>query len=194
MKPLNGAFSDQRTSHAFEIVKRADFLPPEIRQYAPEDEALPIGHGQTNSQPYTVKFMLGLLNLQTGEKVLDVGSGSGWTTTLLAYLVGKGGGVVGVEIVPDLVEFGRTNLSKYNFSWAKIVQAGSGLGYKSDSPYDKILVSASSNEIPEALLDQLKPGGRMVIPVGNSIFSVDKTSFGKIVAHEYPGFVFVPLV
>lgn len=194
MKPLNGAFSDQRSSRAFEVVKRTDFLPDGIKKYAGEDTALPIGYGQTNSQPYTVKFMLELLDPQIGEKVLDVGSGSGWTTALLAYLVGGSGEVTGVEVLPDLVEFGRGNLAKYNFPWASIVKAGECLGYPQKAPYNKILVSASANEMSNDLISQLKVGGRMVIPVGNSIFSVDKTSFGKIVAHEYPGFVFVPLV
>lgn len=183
---------------AFKKVKRQDFLPAEAKKYADYDEPLHIGFNQTNSQPTTVAFMLDLLNVQPGVKILDVGSGSGWTTALLAYLTGRQGRVVGVEVVPQLIVFGQKNLAKYDFGWAKIVPAIKGsLGYPAEAPYGKILVSASAQEVPQELVDQLKLGGRMVIPVDHSVFQVDKLpADGKpydLELQEFPGFAFVPL-
>lgn len=182
-------------NEALQQVKREDFLPVESKSYAHIDAPISIGFGQTNSQPTTVYFMLKLLDVKSGDKILDVGSGSGWTTALLAYLTGEGGKVIGVEIVPELVKFGQENLSKYNFKWAKIIQAQKGvLGYPSEAPYNKILVSASADFLPYELVDQLGFNGKMVIPIKNSIFEVFKDSKGRVSLKEYPGFVFVPLI
>src|SRR3989338_5684724 len=112
----------------FEKIDRADFVSSEYQAEANENYPLPIGFGQTISQPFTVAFMLKLLSPQEGDKVLDVGCGSGWTTALLANLVGKTGKVFGVEIIPELVSFCRKNLAKYNFPNAEIIQAGAELG------------------------------------------------------------------
>lgn len=178
---------------AFSHVRREDFLPKNVKDYAYLDSALSIGYGQTNSQPYTVAFMLELLEVERGQKVLDVGSGSGWTTALLANLTGKKGNVIGVEVVPELVSLGSENLSKYNFPWAHIEEAGDIFGWPEKAPYDRILVSASAKEIPKALINQLANNGIMVIPVRESIWRIIKTN-GKIEKEEYPGFLFVPLV
>ncbi|MDX1766079.1 MAG: protein-L-isoaspartate O-methyltransferase [Candidatus Saccharimonadales bacterium] len=178
---------------AFQKVKRLDFLPEDLRANAEADHPLPIGFGQTNSQPYTVAFMLELLELESGQQVLDVGSGSGWTTALLAQAVGKNGSVIGVERVPQLVEFGSQNLDKYKFRNAAIIQSLEIFGWPDEGPYDRILVSAEAVEIPRELIEQLIDGGVMVIPVGNSILKVIKQ--GKdLKTTEYPGFVFVPLI
>ena len=166
----------------------------EYQAEANENYPLPIGFGQTISQPFTVAFMLKLLSPQEGDKVLDVGCGSGWTTALLANLVGKTGKVFGVEIIPELVEFGRKNLAKYNFPNAEIVQAGAELGLPSEAPFDRILVSAAAEEIPETLLRQLKAPGVMVLPVKNVIVQIKKDATGEISKKEFPGFAFVPLV
>lgn len=183
-----------RIIEAFEKIDRADFVLPEFHQEAHEDYPLPIGGGGTISQPYTVAFMLELLQPEPGDKILDIGSGSGWSTALLAQIVGEQGKVVGLEIVPELVEFGQKNLAKYNFPNAEIRQATPGVvGLPNESPFDRILVSAAASKIPEELIGQLKSPGRLVIPVQNSIWLVKKNSAGQISKTEYPGFVFVPL-
>ncbi|MBU0649788.1 protein-L-isoaspartate O-methyltransferase [Patescibacteria group bacterium] len=185
----------ERTQQALTAVNRADFLPPEVRQQAEINAPINIGFGQTNSQPSTVAFMLNLLEVQPGDKILDVGSGSGWTTALLAYLTGKTGQVIGVELVPELVQLGQANLAKYHFPWAKIVPASGGsLGFPPEAPYDKILVSASASKFPQELADQLSAPGRMVAPIGSSVFLVNKLENGELAVKEYPGFAFVPLI
>lgn len=158
---------------AFRKIKRADFLPEGIRDLAELNEALPIGKGQTISQPLVVAFMLELLEPRKGEKILDVGSGSGWTSALLAEIVGKKGKVIALEVVPDLAEFGRKNVEKYDFienGIAEFICADGSKGYEKEAPFDKILASATAAaRIPDAWKKQLKVGGRIVAPVDSSI-------------------------
>jgi len=190
----SGVLVSPHIIHAFESIDRADFVKSEHTGVTYEDRPLSIGFGQTISQPTTVAFMLERLQPAVGEKVLDVGSGSGWTAALLAHLVGKSGAVTGVERVEALIKFGRVNLSKYGFEFAQIVKAGKELGYPKKALYDKILVSAASQEIPQELVDQLRVGGVMVLPVKSSIHKVVKTSEKKYGQEEFYGFSFVPLV
>lgn len=180
--------------NAFREIDRKDFILREYDSEAYEDYALPIGHKQTISQPFTVAFMFELLKPQVGEKILDIGSGSGWTTALLSHIVGKGGNVWGVEIVPELVDLGKSNLKKYHFSYAHIVQATDELGLPQHGPYDRILVSAAGIEVPEKIVKQLKVGGVLVIPVENAIWKVKSTSKGNVEIEKYEGFSFVPLI
>jgi protein-L-isoaspartate(D-aspartate) O-methyltransferase len=193
LKKNTRVLKSKHIQEAFEAVDRKDFVPEDYHVEAYEDYPLPIGHGQTISQPTTVAFMLELLEPKKGERVLDIGSGSGWTTALLAYLVGEGGEVLGVERVPELVEFGRKNLEKYHFGHVRIERAGEEIGMPEERPYDKILVSAAAEKLPEKLMRQLKVGGKLVIPIGDSICRIEKTK-DSIVQQSYPGFIFVPLV
>ena len=180
---------------AFRRTDRQKFVRPETAAEAYGDYPLPIGFGQTISQPYTVAFMLELLEPRQGEKILDVGSGSGWTTALLAHIVGEKGKVFGVEIVPELVAFGQENLKKNKLPQAEIRQAGEIFGLPEEAPFDRILVSAASSKVvPPELLTQLKAGGTMIIPLGNSIMRLRKTAAGKTEVEEFPCVVFVPLV
>ena len=180
-------------AEAFAAVPRSWFLPEHQRRRAGYDGPIDIGHGQTNSQPRTVANMLRLLDVRTGLHVLDVGSGSGWTTGLLAHLVGPTGHVLGVELEPELVDFGRANLAHGAWPHATIEQATPGrYGDPAHAPYDRILVSAEAGELPGALVEQLADDGRMVIPVRGEMLLVEVTASGPAVSRH--GFYrFVPL-
>lgn len=180
---------------AFKKIKRKDFVRKEDKKYAELDEPLPIGYGQTISQPLTVAFMLELLQPKPGDKILDVGSGSGWTTALLAEIVGPEGKVYGIELIPELKEFGEKNVEKYNFvkkGVAEFIWGDGSRGLLEKAPFDKILVSAAAEEVPIELKQQLKVNGRMVIPVRDSIYLVERKK-DKYEQKEFFGFRFVPL-
>ena len=157
------------------------------------DGPLSIGHGQTNSQPRTVDAMLRLLRVQPGHRVLDVGSGSGWSTALLAHLTGAAGEVLGVEREADLVRFGGDNLAATHQPWASIHQAEPGvLGLPDKAPYDRILVSAEPRTLPDELVEQLVDGGRMVIPVRGTMLVVVREG-DDVEVTRHGGYRFVPL-
>jgi protein-L-isoaspartate(D-aspartate) O-methyltransferase len=179
---------------AFSTINRKDFIPEEYTESVNIDAPIPIGHGQTNSQPYTVAFMLELLAPESGQKILDVGSGSGWTTALLAKIVGQNGKVFGIERIPELVQFGRSSISKYKFSNAKILMSKNELGLSEEALFDRILVSAAAEKLPKELINQLKNEGVMVIPIKNSVYRIIKNKNGKIETSEFSGFAFVPLI
>jgi protein-L-isoaspartate(D-aspartate) O-methyltransferase len=158
---------------------------------------LAIGFGQTISQPLTVAFVLEKLDVQPGHKVLDVGSGSGWTTALLAAIVGEKGKVYGIEIIPEIYEFGKANVMRYSFLNKGIVEmyCGNGLeGLKEAAPFDRIMCSAAVKEIPPAFKDQLKIGGKMIFPMNNSLWLMSKKNETDFDTEEYPGFIFVPAI
>jgi len=192
-----GWLKTKRYIEAFRKIQRIDFLPEDMKDLAELNEALPIGYSQTISQPLVVAFMLEKLAPQPGDKILDIGSGSGWTSTLLGEIVGKQGKVIAIEIIPELKEFGQENVSKYNMvkkGIVKFVCADGSKGYPKEAPFDRILASASAMKIPQSWKDQLKIGGRIVTPIGNSIWLFIKESEKEFKEIEYPGFVFVPLV
>jgi protein-L-isoaspartate(D-aspartate) O-methyltransferase len=179
---------------AFKNIHRQDFVPEYLRSQAGVDAPLPIGFSQTISQPYTVRLMLEWLDAQAGERILDVGSGSGWTTALLSQIVGLKGKIFAVELIPELVKFGRNNCEEAGVKNAEFFQAGQDYGLPNYSPYDRILVSASAKELPKELLNQLKISGKLIIPVQNDILEITKKSNTDFETITHPGFVFVPLV
>ena len=192
-----GYLKTDRIIDAFSKIKRIDFVPEEMQSAAQANIPLPIGQGQTISQPLTVAFMLEKLEPLPGQKILDVGSGSAWTTALLGHIVGKKGKVIGMERIESLCHFGKNNISKYQLiegGRVKIVCADGTKGYVNEAPYDRILVSAAAEEIPKEIKKQLKVGGRLVIPVGNSIWVLEKISEKDFRKVEFEGFAFVPLV
>lgn len=178
---------------AFEKINRSDFIGDDYKTEAYEDYAVPIGYDATISQPTTVAFMLELLDAKEGDKVLDIGSGSGWTTALLSNIVGESGEVIGLELVPELVELGKKNLEKYKGKNLKIEKTNPKIVGKPGNKYNQILVSASAEELPEGLLDQLENGGTLVIPIKQSVWQIKKLVDGEVISKEFPGFVFVDL-
>ena len=180
-----------RVDEAFAALPREGFLRRGERRRWRHDGPLPIGAGQTNSQPRTVADMLRLLDVHPGQRVLDVGAGSGWTTALLAHLVGPTGSVTGTELEPSLVEFGRANLAATHQPWARIEQATPGvLGRPAEAPYDRILVSAEPDALPDELVAQLADPGVLVIPVAGVMLRV--VTPGPVVT-EHGWYRFVPL-
>ena len=180
---------------------------PEYGGVAYEDHALPIGFGQTISQPLTVAMMLEWLQPKPGQKILDIGCGSGWTTALLSSIVGKKGKVIGIERIPELVDFARNNMKKCFMKIAStslpaealakagtVVQEDGSKGYAKEAPYDRILASAAGKDIPTEWKEQLKVGGRIVAPVKESVSVIDKLSSDKYQTIEHWGFAFVPLI
>ncbi len=177
---------------AFKTIERHYFIHESQQHLVGIDRPIPIGFGQTNSQPTTVAMMLEWLCPSEGQTILDIGSGSGWTAALLGYIVGLQGHVYGVERIPELVEFGQNNVSSLSLDNVSIQLASQQLGLPNQL-FDRILVSAAADEFPIKLLDQLQPGGTMVLPVINDIFKVDKHHDNSITKTIFNGFRFVPL-
>lgn len=176
---------------ALAAVPRAGFLPARARHWADFDGPIEIGHAQTNSQPRTVEAMLRLLDVERGQRVLDVGAGSGWTTALLAELTGPTGRVVGVELEPDLARWGAANVKAVDNAEIRVADPDA-LGAREDGPYDRILVSADAREVPEELLAQLADRGRMVLPV-SGIMTLVVRSGDDVTLTRHGAYRFVPL-
>jgi len=197
----SGQLKNPKLVKAFDMVDRVDFVRHIDAKQATSGMAMSIGHGQTISDVSVVAMMLQWLKPASGQTILDIGSGSGWTTALLAAIIGKTGTVIGLERIPELVRFGQANLAKYNFPQAEIRLARKNLlGLDVKAKFDAILVSASgSSEWLGELVKQLKPGGKLVIPIrsvspwpSDTIWEVTKSKPLKITKH--PGFIFVPLI
>ncbi len=185
----------ERVKRAFLSVDRANFVPEEVRAQAYYDDPLPIGYKQTISAPSIVATMLELLDVHEGDKVLEIGTGSGYNACLLAAL---GGTVITIERIPQLRDFAKKNMEKCPFrDRIKILLGDGSMGYRPEAPYDRIIVTCGAPDIPKTLIEQLKVGGRMVIPVGGTFFQelyvVDKTEEG-IVKRVLGDVAFVPMI
>lgn len=160
---LRGRVRDERVIAAMAAVPRERFVPREYAAHAYADRALPLGHGQTISQPLVVAMMLEALELKSDDRVLEVGAGSGYVAALLSRLARD---VVAIERLPVLVERAREAIATLDCANVRIAVAGEALGYETEAPYDAIVVSAGAPHVPRGLLDQLADGGRLVAPVG----------------------------
>ena len=192
---LSGFLTDDKVESALRHIPRHEFVPESEIDRAYDNEPLSIMNGQTISQPGVVTRMTEWLDVKEGQKILEIGSGSGWQTAILSYLVGNGT-VYSIERHPELVEFTKTNLEKLGIKNVEVILDDGSLGYEQKSPYDRIIITAACSEIPKPILDQLADGGLVVAPVGDSIQSLvllQKTSNGIVEIKNQPNYVFVPL-
>ena len=193
---LANKYANAATALAMEKIDRGFFVPEELRNSAYEDRPLPIGHGQTISAPGVVALMCSKLDVREGMTVLEVGTGSGYQTAILAELVGEKGKVITTERVPELVEIAKKNIAKLERKYANIefICCDGTLGAPELAPYDRISVTAAAPSIPEPLVRQLAQDGKLIVPVGKyfqDLLLYDKKS-GAIV--NLLPVVFVPLL
>jgi protein-L-isoaspartate(D-aspartate) O-methyltransferase len=191
---LDLEIADKRVVEAMRRVPREAFVLPEQTHVAYDDRPLSIGFGQTISQPFIVALMVQALGLKGDEKVLELGTGSGYEAAILAELAEK---VISVEYIPQLAESARQVLDKLGYSNVEVYVAGKTLGWPKEAPYDAIIVSAGAPSVPPVLLEQLARGGRLVIPVGSrwqqELLRVTKLKKGNRI-ENLGGCYFVPLI
>lgn len=186
---------DERVLDAMRSVRRHEFVPPEQIAHAYEDRPLPIGHGQTISQPYIVAWMTELLQLRPDDTLLEVGAGCGYQTAVAARLCKN---VIALERVAELADQARQNLQRAGVQNAEVIRADGTQGHAAGAPYSRIIVAAAAPAVPRALLEQLAPGGRLVIPLGSregpEMTLVTRDAAGNF-ERDYLGSVsFVPLI
>ena len=180
---------------AMKQVPRHEFVPQHIRKLAYADRPLPIGEGQTISQPYVVAWMSQLLELEKGMKVLEIGTGSGYQAAVLAVMGVK---TYSMEIRPNLAREVKIRLKKLGYK--VVVRQGDGYyGWIEHAPFDRVIITAAANHVPRPLLDQLKPGGKLILPLGNVRYSqnmtlIEKDSQGKMRTSQHGQVRFVPMV
>lgn len=182
--------------NAFLKVPREEFVLDEWKTQAYDDSPLPILADQTISQPTTVINMLQHLEIKKGQKILEIGSGSGYNAALMSRLVGKEGKVISVEVFSELVKFAKENLKKAKIENVNVIKADGSKGYEKEAPYDRIICTAASPKVPEPWKKQLKKKGVMILPVGDkygqTMLKVKK--IGEVLEYEELGdYLFVPL-
>lgn len=195
-KPAYGQpITDKEVLEAMLKVPRHEFVPAALRSRAYENEPLPIGYGQTISQPYMVALMTQALRLKRGDKVLEIGTGSGYHAAVLAEITPH---VYSIEILPGLAERARRTLDRLGYKNVKTKVGDGYLGWKEHAPFDAIIVTCAPEEVPQPLVEQLKDGGRMVIPVGEqggiqTLYLLEKKG-GRLVKKSIEQVLFVPMV
>jgi protein-L-isoaspartate(D-aspartate) O-methyltransferase len=192
-----GYLKSKQIEEAMRKMPRHLFVPAEFSHLAYRDAPLAIGFNQTISQPTTVVAMTEALNVKKGQKILEVGAGSGWQAAILSCLVGEKGSVYSIEIVKELADFARKNITKIGVKNVEILLRDGSLGLPEEEPFDRIIVTAAAPDVPKPLLKQLKVDGIMVIPTGNmylqDMLVVKKTKNGDD-RKSIGNFMFVPLV
>lgn len=181
---------------AMREIPRHEFVPPNVRAQAYQDRPLPIGYGQTISQPFIVALMTDLLELQPGDTVLEIGTGSGYQAAVLSPLAEQ---VYSIEIVPELGERAGEVLDALDFANVETKIADGYYGWPEEAPFDAIVVTAAASHIPPPLVQQLKPGGRMIIPIGGAfsaqqLMLVEKQSDGSVTTRQLLPVQFVPFI
>lgn len=188
-----GVLKTPRIIEAFRQVPRSAFITKEFLGLSELDKPLPIGHGQTISQPWTVAFMLELLDPQPGQRVLEIGAGSGWVSALLGSIIGPSGTVYGVEIVYALYESAKQRLESMQMPWVTLIHKDGSGGLPEYAPYDRIIGSAAAPNPPEWLSEQLKADGTIVFPVGSEVLRIRPSKTAPRI-ETFPYFAFVPLL
>jgi len=186
---------DVQVANAINKVPRHLFVRPGDEKYAYENRPLRIGYGQTISQPYIVAIMTELLNVKADDKVLEIGTGSGYQAAILSVLAKN---VFTIEIIEPLAKQARTRLSRMKFDNVQVRLADGYYGWQEEAPFDAIIVTAAATHIPTPLLEQLKPGGKMIIPVGGQFFTqqlmlIEKLNDGTVSTRQILPVSFVPL-
>ncbi len=182
---------------AFEKIPRENFLPEELKDMAYEDTPLQIGYYQTISAPHMYAIMLELAEIKNGEKILEVGTGSGYGAALLSKLVGSKTRVFSIEIIPELAASAQRNLIRSKIKNVEVILGNGNLGLAAEAPFDAIVVTAGAPQIPKELIRQLKEGGKIIIPVGGAAFQellVGVKKNGKMEYTAHGDVIFVPLV
>jgi protein-L-isoaspartate(D-aspartate) O-methyltransferase len=190
-------FKNPAVKQAFADVDRKDFVEPDYEIEAYEDYAVPTLGGQDLPQPTSVAFMLELLDVRKGDVVLEIGSGTGWMTALLASMVGDDGKIFGLELIPELVVQSKKYLKKYKDFDIEIKQAGKEVGLYEEAPFDRIISTAEfpdKETVLAELMLQLAPTGIMIIPIEGSIWKFERVDDEQFYETEYPGFGFAPYV
>ena len=188
--------TDEKVESALQNIPRHEFVPESELEYAYDNEPLPIMKNQTISQPGVVTRMTEWLDIKNGQNILEIGTGSGWQSAILSYLVGSGT-IYSIERHPELVKFAQENLKKLKIDNVHVILGDGTLGYSQASPYDRIIITAACTEIPLPLLDQLSENGLIIAPVGGSSQSLvllQKTTNGMFEIKNQSKYVFVPLV
>ncbi|MBU0580924.1 MAG: protein-L-isoaspartate(D-aspartate) O-methyltransferase [Candidatus Margulisbacteria bacterium] len=186
--------TNQRVLEAMRTVPREKFVPKDLQELSYNDGTLPIGEGQTISQPYMIAKMAELMELKGGEKVLEIGAGSGYQAAVLAECAGE---VYTIDRLEPLAELAKNNLKAAGYNQVKVIFGDGTLGYPEHAPYYGIIVACGAPKIPDALLAQLAEGGRLVIPVGDRMLQrvvIVKKEKGKFQESYSDGCVFVPLI
>ncbi len=188
--------TDKKVESALQNIPRHEFVPESELEYAYDNEPLPIMKNQTISQPEVVTRMTEWLDVKNGQNILEIGTGSGWQSAILSYLVGSGT-IYSIERHPELAKFAQENLKKLKIDNVHVILGDGTLGYSQASPYDRIIITAACTEIPLPILDQLSENGHIIAPVGDSSQSLvllQKTSKGIVEIKNQSKYVFVPLV
>ena len=191
-----GYIRSKEVENAMLSIRREDFVPTSVRRYAYDDTPLEIGFGQTISAPHMVAMMCEELELKKGLKILEIGAGSGYHAAVISKIIGEEGKVYSIERIAELAEFARKNLEKAGIKNVEVIEGDGSLGLPEHAPYDRILVTCSAPDIPEPLIEQLKEGGIILIPVGRT-FSVLIKGVKKregLERKEICGCAFVPLI
>lgn len=191
-----GFLNDQRVEYAIQKCPRHEFVPKSFLDLAYENIPVSLMKDQTISQPAVVARMTEWLDISQGQKILEIGSGSGWQAAILSFLVGNGK-VFSIDRHPKLVEFARENLNRLGIDNVEVILGNGGLGLPKESPFDRIIITAACKEVPPTLFEQLAVGGLLIAPVGEylqSLIVYKKTQHGiKKLKNQY-GYAFVPLL